>query len=98
MPPRGPGTAPLTRISSRSGSAWTISRLSVVTCWPPIRPAIRVPLNTRAGVAQAPIDPGERCFLWLPWEAPCPLKLWRFIAPAKPFPLDTAMASTSSPA
>ena len=51
----------------------------MVTCWPPIRPAIRVPLNTRDGVAQAPIEPGERCFLWLPWEAPWPLKLWRFM-------------------
>ncbi len=98
MPPRGPGTAPFTRISSRSGSAWTTSRLSVVTWWPPIRPAIRVPLKTRAGVAQAPMDPGDRCFLWLPWAAPWPLKLCRFMAPAKPLPLDTAMASTRSPA
>ena len=97
MPPRGPGTAPRTRISSRSASAWTTSRFSVVTWCPPMRPAMRVPLKTRAGVAQAPMDPGERCFLWLPWAAPWPLKLWRFMAPAKPLPLDTAMASTRSP-
>ena len=64
----------------------------------PIRPAILVPLNTLAGVAQAPIDPGERCFLWLPWEAPWPLKLCRFIPPAKPLPLLTAVTSTLSPA
>ena len=70
MPPLGPGTAPLTRINSRSGSAWTISRLRVVTCCPPIRPAILVPLNTLEGVAQAPMAPGDRCFLWLPCEAP----------------------------
>ena len=27
-----------------------------------------MPLNTREGVAQAPIAPGERC-LWVPWLA-----------------------------
>ena len=31
-------------------------------------PAMRVPLKTRAGVAQAPIEPGERCLRWVPWE------------------------------
>ena len=98
MPPRGPGTAPLTSTSSRSGSAWTTSRFRVVTCSPPMRPAIRVPLKTRAGVAQAPMEPGDRCFLWLPCEAPWPLKLCRFMPPAKPLPLETAMASTRSPA
>ena len=96
-PPRGPGTAPLTRISSRSGSAETTSRFRAVTWRPPMRPAIRVPLKTRDGVAQAPIDPGTRWVLWLPWEAPWPLKLCRFMPPAKPLPLDTAMASTRSP-
>src|SRR5206468_11776465 len=80
-PPRGPGTAPLSRMIWRSASAWTTSMFSVVTCWWPMRPAIRVPLNTRAGVAQAPMAPGERCFLWVPWPAPRPLKLWRFITP-----------------
>ena len=49
-----------------------------------------MPLNTRAGVAQAPIEPGARCFLWLPCDAPWPLKLWRFIAPAKPLPFEIA--------
>src|SRR6185437_9293578 len=96
--PRAPGTAPLTSTSSRSGSADTTSRLRAVTCWPPIRPAMRVPLNTRDGVAQAPMEPGTRWALWFPWEAPCPLKLCRFIPPAKPLPLLTAMASTFSPA
>jgi len=38
----------------------------VVTCCPPILPAILVPLNTRDGVAQAPIDPGERLLLVVP--------------------------------
>ena len=32
----------------------------VTRSWP-MRPAILVPLKTRAGVAQAPIEPGERC-------------------------------------
>ena len=73
-------------------------RLRVVTRSPPIWPAIRVPLNTRAGVAQAPMEPGARWCLWLPWLAPWPLKLWRFIAPAKPLPLLTAVTSTLSPA
>ena len=44
------------------------------------------------------MEPGDRCFLWLPWAAPWPLKLCRFMAPAKPLPLETAMASTRSPA
>src|SRR5205807_2340876 len=97
-PPRGPGTAPFTSSSSRSGSAATTSRFKVVTRSAPSRPAMRVPLKTRAGVAQAPTDPGARCFLWFPWEAPWPLKLWRFMEPAKPLPLLTAVTSTSSPA
>ena len=57
----------------------------------------RVPLNTRAGVAQAPMAPGLRWVLWAPWEAPMPLKLWRFMTPVKPLPLLTAVTSTSSP-
>jgi hypothetical protein len=35
---------------------------------PPIRPAIRTPLNTRPGVAHAPMEPGERCLRWVPCE------------------------------
>ena len=34
-----------------------------MTFSPPMRPAIFVPLNTRPGVAQAPIEPGARCML-----------------------------------
>src|SRR5439155_4978605 len=96
--PRGPGTAPLMRTSWRSGSASTTWRLRVVTFWAPRRPAMRVPRNTRAGVAQAPMAPGALCFLWLPWAAGWPLKLWRFMGPAKPRPRLTAVTSTSSPA
>ena len=35
-----------------------------------IRPDIRVPLKTRPGVAQPPMEPGRRCTAWAPWEAP----------------------------
>ena len=66
----------------------------LLPCWP----AIFMPLNTRAGVAQAPIEPGERCFLWLPCDAPWPLKLCRTIAPVKPLPLLMPVTSTRSPA
>ena len=64
----------------------------------PIWPAIFMPLNTRAGVAHAPIEPGARCFLWLPCDAPWPEKLWRFITPEKPLPLLMPVTSTRSPA
>ena len=56
----------------------------------PYWPAMRTPLNTRAGVAHAPIAPGARCFLWLPCDAPWPEKLWRFMTPLKPWPLRDA--------
>src|SRR5690606_9297521 len=80
--PLGPGTAPL--ISSRPSSAFTSCtvRPCVVTRWWPIRPAIRMPLNTRPGVAQPPIEPGARWVAWLPWLAPWPAKPWRFMTPA----------------
>ena len=69
----------------------------MVTFSPPMRPAILVPRNTRDGVAQAPMEPGARCVRWVPCEAGRPLKLWRFMAPAKPLPLLTAVTSTRSP-
>src|SRR5581483_1118232 len=74
-PPVGPGTEPRTSRRPRSASPSTTCRLSVVTRSWPYCPAIRVPLNTRAGVAHAPIEPGARCFLWLPCDAPLPLEM-----------------------
>jgi hypothetical protein len=56
-PPRGPGTAPLTSTTPRSASALTTCRLRVVTWSAPMRPAMRMPLNTRAGVAHWPTAP-----------------------------------------
>ena len=66
----------------------------MVTCSWPMWPDIRRPLNTRPGKAHEPIAPGARWCLWLPWLAPWPLKLWRFIVPAKPLPRLTAVTST----
>src|SRR5690606_8435535 len=59
-PPAGPGTEPRRRMRLRSESPSTTSRLRVVVRTLPVWPAIRMPLNTRAGVAHAPIDPGAR--------------------------------------
>ena len=53
----------------------------------PIWPGPRMPLNTRAGSAEAPIEPGARTLC-----EPCDLgpeaKLCRLIVPAKPLPFD----------
>ena len=40
-----------------------------------MRPAIRVPLNTRAGVAQAPMEPGRPVLLWVPWRGALALEV-----------------------
>ena len=78
----GAGDGALDEQQARSAStAWTVRFCVVVRTWP-MRPAMRVPLKTRAGVAQAPMEPGERCLRWTPWPAPRPLKLWRFMTPA----------------
>src|SRR4029077_1110243 len=80
-PPLGPGTAPLSRIRPFSAStAWTVT-FWVVTVSRPIWPDIRTPLNTRPGVAQAPIEPGLRWLRWAPCEAPTPWKPCRFMVP-----------------
>ena len=44
-------------------------------CWP----AICMPLNTRAGVAQAPIEPGRAVLLVVAVAGALAVKLWRFI-------------------
>src|SRR6516225_5221099 len=95
--PLGPGTAPLIRSSPRSASTeCTVSDCTVVRT-PPIRPAIRTPLNTRPGVAQAPMDPGERCLRWVPCAAPRPRKPCLFMTPAVPLPLLRPVTSTCCP-
>lgn len=65
-PPVRPGTAPLISSTPFSASTLCTKRLRTVTRSLPIRPAIRVPLNTRAGVAHPPMEPGRRCTAWAP--------------------------------
>src|SRR5262249_34467007 len=86
MPFFGPGTAPLMRSRLRSASTSCTVSPSWVTRLPPMRPAILIPLRTRDGVADAPIEPGLRMLC-----EPCDLgpepKLWRLIVPWKPLPI-----------
>src|SRR5690606_36106961 len=97
-PPLGPGRAPL--ISNRPDSASILCtlRFCVVTRLEPIRPAIRMPLKTRPGVAQPPIEPGLRCTAWAPWLDGCRWKPCRLMVPAKPLPLLVPTTSTKAPA
>ena len=67
-----------------------------MTRLPPMRPGIFMPLNTRAGSALAPIEPGART-LWEPWRTGPRLKLWRLIVPWKPLPIETAETLTRWP-
>ena len=55
-----------------------------------------MPLNTRDGVAEAPIEPGART-LCEPWDFGPAWKLWRLIVPAKPLPLPLPATLTSWP-
>src|SRR5690606_25861220 len=71
-PPVRPGTAPLISSTPFSASTLCTNRFCVVMRSLPIRPDIRVPLKTRPGVAQPPIEPGRRCTAWAPWLAPWP--------------------------
>ena len=87
VPPFGPGTEPRTSIRLRSGISSTMVSPSWVTRPPPMRPGPRMPLNTREGVADAPIEPGART-LCEPWLFGPAEKLWRLIVPWKPLPLD----------
>src|SRR6202000_1000715 len=96
-PPRGPGTAPLMSSRFLSPSTACTVRLCTVVRSPPMRPAIRTPLKTRPGGAQAPIEPGERCLRCVPCEAERPLKPCRFMTPAVPLPLDLPVTSTRWP-
>ena len=54
----------------------------------PIWPGPRMPLNTREGVAEAPIEPGART-LCEPWVTGPRVKLWRLTVPWKPLPFET---------
>ncbi len=60
-----------------------------------MRPAIRVPLKTRLGVAQAPIEPGLRWLRCEPCDELTPANPWRFMTPAVPLPLVRPTTSTT---
>ena len=55
-----------------------------------------MPLNTRAGSAEAPIEPGART-LCEPCETGPRWKLWRLIVPWKPLPFETPETLTRWP-
>src|SRR5262249_50256028 len=92
----GPGTAPLTNRRLRSASTSWTTRPTWVTRSPPSRPAMRTPLKTRDGVADAPIEPGLR-MLCEPCDFGPRWNLCRLIVPAKPFPCETPLTFTFSP-
>ena len=62
----------------------------------PIWPGPRMPLKTREGVADAPIEPGART-LCEPWRLGPLAKLWRLIVPWKPLPLEVPEIFTRAP-
>ncbi len=55
-----------------------------------------MPLSTREGVAEAPIEPGART-LCEPWDLGPLAKLWRLIVPWKPLPLEVPDTFTRAP-
>ena len=62
----------------------------------PIWPGPRMPFITRAGQADAPIEPGART-LCEPWDFGPEAKLWRLIVPWKPLPLEVPATLTFWP-
>ncbi len=61
----------------------------------PMWPAIFLPLNTLPGSWHWPVEPCERCEIDTPCDARRPPKLCRFIAPAKPLPIEVPDTSTN---
>ncbi len=96
MPFFGPGTAPLTSSRFRSTSIECTVRPVCVTRLPPMRPAILMPLNTRDGVADAPIEPGLR-MLCEPCVTGPRLNRCRLIVPWKPLPIEIPATLIASP-
>ena len=62
----------------------------------PIWPGLFMPLNTRDGVADAPMEPGART-LCEPWDFGPEAKRWRLIVPWKPLPLEVPAILTFWP-
>src|SRR6185437_17137697 len=92
----GPGTEPLTSSKLLSASTWKTVSPSCVARLPHMRPGSLMPLNTRDGVADAPIEPGLRT-LCEPWPRGPELKLWRLIVPWKPLPIPMPATLILSP-
>src|SRR5690242_4442279 len=94
--PFAPGTAPriINRLFSASTRA-TVRPLIVIRA-SPMWPDERLPLITRDGYAEAPIEPGARTFIE-PCDSGPRLKWWRLIVPAKPRPFERPITSTTSP-
>src|ERR671923_17611 len=91
-----PGTAPLTSSRLCSGSTeCTVSPICVARL-PPSRPAMRMPLYTREGVADEPTEPGLRMLCEPCVFGPRP-KRCRLIVPAKPLPIEVPDTLTGSP-
>ncbi len=67
-----------------------------VTRAPPMRPDIFMPLRTRDGVAEAPMEPGART-LCEPCETGPRVKPWRLIVPWKPLPIEIPETLIFSP-
>src|SRR5947209_6933994 len=84
--PFAPGTAPRTISRLFSTSTRATVKPFTVTRSSPMCPDERVPLMTRDGYAEAPIEPGARTFIE-PCDSGPRLKLCRLIVPAKPRPL-----------
>ena len=98
MPPRGPGTArgPGSAALGVGLDHFEVERGDLLSTHPPRHTG---PFeDPGGGVGTGPDRSRGAVLLWLPCPAPWPLKLCRFMAPAKPLPLETAMASTRSPA
>src|SRR4051812_35620339 len=83
--PVAPGTAPRTISRLFSMSTRATVRPFTVTRSSPMWPEERVPLMTRDGYADWPIEPGARTFME-PCDSGPRLKLWRLTVPAKPRP------------
>src|ERR1044071_7553653 len=97
QPPSLPGTEPLIINRPRSASEITTCRLCVVTRSAPRWPAIFLFLKVLPGSWRCPVEPWLRCETETPWVARNPLKLCRFIAPAKPLPMLVPVTSTYCP-
>src|SRR5438552_9102847 len=97
MPFLPPGTAPAMTRSERAGSERRISRFRTVTLSAPWCAAIRSPFSTRPGVVPEPTEPCRR--RWSePWDFGPRVKWCRCTGPWKPFPFETPLTCTLSPA